>query len=134
MSGENNKKSEKENPEVKVPRRIFSAKEKLEVLTELDEAKTNPNITAGEILRRRRLYSSTITRWRRERDEGALEAMGAKGRGRQKKDPLTLENRQLKTKISALESKLEIAEELIEAQGKVSALLQNMSAKSAETQ
>ena len=48
-----------------------------------------------------------------------------------KGDPVKAENARLRAKVAELEAKLETAEELIDAQGKVSALLQQHSRKSA---
>jgi len=49
-----------------------------------------------------------------------------------KGDPIRTENARLRARVEDLESRLEVAEELICAQGKVSALLQRHSRKSAE--
>ena len=49
-----------------------------------------------------------------------------------KGDPVRAENARLRQQVTELEDRLATAEELIEAQGKVSALLQQHSRKSAE--
>ena len=56
------------DPEVtpKGKRRLFSAAYKKKILSEMDAAAGSGNI--GELLRREGIYSSTLTRWRRERD------------------------------------------------------------------
>jgi transposase-like protein len=64
--------------EVRVPR-SFSAKYKLKVLWEIDAASERGEV--GAILRREGLNSSLISSWRRQRDEGALEAMSQRKRG-----------------------------------------------------
>lgn len=117
------------DPEVRPARQSYPAKYKLKVLAELDAA---PSKSArGEIMRREGLYSSLISAWREQRDQGALEAMKAKKPG-PKGDPVKAENARLRAKVAELEGKLSTAEELIDAQGKVSALLQKHSRKSAE--
>ncbi|MCC7078195.1 MAG: transposase [Acidimicrobiia bacterium] len=84
----------------------------------------------GEILRREGLYSSLVSEWRKQRERGALEAMGARRPG-PKGDPVRAENARLRARVEELEAELSTAEELIDAQGKVSALLQAKSRKGA---
>lgn len=85
----------------------------------------------GEIMRREGLYSSLVSEWRKQRDRGALEAMRSKRPG-PKGDPAKAEAARLRARVADLEDQLATAEELIDAQGKVSALLQQHSRKSAE--
>jgi transposase-like protein len=82
-------------------------------------------------MRREGLYSSLISEWRKQRERGALEAMSGRRPGR-KSDPVTAENARLRQRVTTLEGELATASELIEAQGKVSALLQQISRRSAE--
>ncbi|MBI2710063.1 MAG: hypothetical protein HYX34_10260 [Actinobacteria bacterium] len=82
-------------------------------------------------MRREGLYSSLISAWRDQRDQGALAAMKARKPG-PKGDPVRAENARLRQQVSELEGRLATAEELIDAQGKVSALLSRHSRKSAE--
>ena len=112
--------------EVRVPR-TFSAKYKLDILSEIDAATERGEI--GRILRREGLYSSLISTWRRQRDEGALDAMSVKKRG-PTTNKLAAENKQLREKVARLEERLDTAEELADAQGKAFALLQAMSRQS----
>jgi transposase len=77
------------------------------------------------------LYSSLISEWRKQRARGALEAMSGRRPGR-KSDPVAAENARLRERVSKLEAELATAGELIEAQGKVSALLQQISRRCAE--
>ncbi len=116
------------DPEVRPARQSYPAKYKLQVLAELDAADSKS--ARGEIMRREGLYSSLISAWRDQRDQGALEAMRAKRPG-PKGDPVRAENARLREQVAALEERLVTAEELIDAQGKVSALLQQHSRKSA---
>ena len=70
------------DPEVtpKAKRRRFSAEYKLRILAEADGC-TQPG-EIGALLRREGLYSSHLTTWRRQRDEGQLYGLTGKKRGR----------------------------------------------------
>jgi hypothetical protein len=117
------------DPEVRPARQSYPAAYKLKILAELDAA---PSKSAkGEIMRREGLYSSLISAWRDQRDKGALEAMRARRPG-PKTDAVRAENSRLRARVARLEDELATAEELIDAQGKASALLQEMRRKSAE--
>ena len=52
-------------------RRRFSAEYKLRVLQEADACRESGEI--GALLRREGLYSSHLSKWRRQRDEGTLQ-------------------------------------------------------------
>lgn len=117
------------DPEVRPVRQSYPAAYKLRVLAELDAAESKS--VKGEIMRREGLYSSLISAWRDQRDKGALEAMRAKRPG-PKSEAVRAENARLRAQVAALEDRLATAEELIDAQGKASALLQAMRRKSAE--
>ncbi|MDA8038825.1 MAG: hypothetical protein M0Z69_06615 [Actinomycetota bacterium] len=117
------------DPEVRPARQVYPAAYKLRVLAELDAADSKSE--RGEILRREGLYSSLVSEWRKQRERGALEAMRQKHPGR-KGDPIRAENARLRARVEDLEGRLQVAEELIDAQGKVSALLQQHSRKGAE--
>jgi transposase-like protein len=113
------------SPEVaeKAQRRRFEATYKLRVLEEADRCAEPGQL--GELLRREGLYSSHISVWRRQRDEGALDALGPKKRGRKpkRKDPVTLENERLTRENKRLAERLRQAEAIIEVQKKVSEML-----------
>ena len=113
------------SPEVpeKAKRRRFEAAYKLRVLAEADRC-TEPG-QLGELLRREGLYSSHLTTWRKQRDEGALEALGSKKRGRKakRKDAVALENERLRRENERLTQRLKQAETIIEVQKKVSEML-----------
>jgi len=121
-----------ENTEVRRAKRSWPAKYKLQILNEIDAAKTTEEPGAvGEILRRENLYSSLISEWRSQRDTGALAGLGNKG-GRPRVDPTRVELARLRKELQRLQTELDTANELIEAQGKVSALLQALFRKSAD--
>lgn len=121
--------SSRPDPEVRPERRSYPAKYKLAILAEMDAAESKSE--RGEIMRREGLYSSLISEWRKQRDRGALEAMSGRRPG-PKGDPVRAENARLRDRVAELEARLETAEDLIDAQGKVSALLSDLSRKSAE--
>jgi len=114
--------------EVVVARR-FSAKYKLQILRELDAVTERGGV--GRVLRREGLYSSLITKWRQQRDEGGLEGLKGLPSGR-RSDASKGELARLREENARLLERLEVAEELAEAQGKAFALLQRMSRKSDE--
>ncbi len=121
--------------DAKAPRanRSWSAEYKLKVLAEIDTAKTSGDPGAvGEICRREGLYSSLVSEWRRQRERGALEALSDRPAGRKPKDRSESELVGLRARVTKLEAELATANELIEAQGKVSALWQERSRRSAE--
>ncbi len=120
--------------DAEVPRanRSWSAEYKLKILAEIDTAKTSGDPGAvGEICRREGLYSSLISEWRRQRERGALEALSDRPPGRKPKDRSETELAGLRARVTKLEAELATANELIEAQGKVSALWQERSRRSA---
>jgi transposase len=117
--------SDRPDPEVpeKTPRRRFTAKYKLDVLKKADSC-TQPG-ELGALLRREGLYSSNLTTWRRQRDQGVLDAMTPKKRGRKKieKNPLAKEVAALQGENERLRRKLKKAEIIIEVQKKISEIL-----------
>src|SRR5680860_507403 len=117
------------DPEVRPGRRSYPVAFKLKILAELDAADSKAQ--RGEIMRREGLYSSLVSAWRDQRREGAFESMKARKRG-PKADAAKAENSRLRVQVAELEDRLATAEELIDAQGKASALLQQMRRKSAE--
>lgn len=119
--------------EVRRARRSWPAQYKLDVLNEIEEAKASGETTVAEICRREGLYSSLITEWRKQRDAGALEGLRDRKAGRRPKDPTRVELARLRAENDKLRTELATANELIEAQGKVSALLGEMSRSSAKT-
>jgi len=104
-------------------RRTFTAGYKLEVLREA-EACTKPG-EVGALLRREGLYTSHLSAWRKQRDEGALKAL-AKPRGRPKPDPRDGQIERLRRRAERAEAELATARKVIEVQGNVSALLEEL--------
>lgn len=119
--------------EVRRARRSWPAQYKLDILNEIDAVKASGEPGAvGEICRREGLYSSLISEWRNQRDAGALEGLADKPAGRPKKDRTKADLANARAELDRLRDELATAREVIKAQGKVSALLHDMSHKSAE--
>jgi transposase len=104
-------------------RRSFTAEYKARILAEVD-ACTKPG-EVGELLRREGLYTSHLAYWRKQRKDGALKELG-KPRGRKPSDKRDQEIAQLKRKLERSEAELQKARRVIEIQGNVSALLEEM--------
>jgi transposase-like protein len=108
-------------PEVseKPARRRFTAEYKARILDEADRC-TEPG-QVGDLLRREGLYSSHLTNWRRQREEG----LSPKRRGRKpapnKKERQELER--LKRENKRLAEELRQARLIIDVQKKVSEML-----------
>jgi transposase len=105
----------------KAKRRIFSAAYKKKILAEMDAAAGSGQI--GELLRREGIYSSTLTRWRRERDNAVDSAFSRKRGPEPKRNPLTAENEKLRRQNQRLQEDLRKAEIIIDVQKKVAMLL-----------
>jgi transposase len=110
-------------------RRRFSGDYKLAVLAEYDRC-TEPG-EKGALLRREGLYSSLITDWRRQHREGSLAVTPGRSEGG-RGGPSRSELARLRAENERLRRKLAKAEAIIEVQGKVHALLEEVS-KSADT-
>ena len=102
-------------------RRRFTSAYKLAIVCEADGLAQKPG-EIGALLRREGLYSPHLTKWRRQRDEGALEAL-SRPRGRHPAPALGAENAQLRRRLEQAEAELATARKVIEVQGNVSALL-----------
>lgn len=114
----------KPNPEVspKAKRRKFTAAYKLRILEEAD------NCAQGEIgalLRREGLYSSNLSKWRAQRDQGILQGLAPQKRGPKPRpvDPQSKRIAELERQNERLQRELEKAELIIDVQKKVSELL-----------
>ena len=101
-------------------RRQFTAADKLRILHEADHC---PVGELGALLRRERLYSSHLAKWRRQRAEGVLTALAPQPRGRQGRSAAEREVARLQEENARLARQLAAAQTVIEVQGKVSALL-----------
>ncbi len=114
--------SDPEVPEKPVRRR-FDAAYKLRILDEADGCSQPGEL--GQLLRAEGLYSSLLSSWRRQRDEGVLAGLAPKRRGRkaQRKDVAAQEIERLRRENERLVERLKQAETIIEVQKKVSEML-----------
>jgi transposase len=110
-------------------RRRFSAAYKLSIVLEAD-ACTRPG-EIGALIRREGLYSSHLGKWRAQRDQGALGALEAKPRGPRAPSQDAVENVRLRGELERSQADLRTARRVIEGQGNVSGLLEELLAKSA---
>jgi transposase len=110
------------DPEVpsKAKRRRFTTEYRLKILREADRCKGPGEV--GALLRREGLYSSLLSTWRQQRENGALAAMRSVRRGPKPKavDPRMKE---LEKKNARLEKQLAQAHAIIEVQKKVAEIL-----------
>jgi transposase-like protein len=113
------------DPEVpeKTVRRKFTAAYKLRILKEADSCTGQGQI--GSLLRREGLYSSSLTSWRRQVNQGLIPKK--RGPVTQKTDPLIRRNTELERENEKLAHKLKQAELIIDVQKKVAELLKGSS-------
>jgi transposase len=121
-----------EIPDPEVPERAkrprsYSARYKAEILAEYE---TLDRESKGALLRREGLYTSLISEWRKQRDRGALQALGTPV-GRPPVDPVERDNARLRRENQRLAAELDKAKKVIEVQGKLSALLEQLATDSA---
>lgn len=122
----------KDVPDPQVPekarRRTYTAKYKAEVLAEYEACDREGK---GALLRREGLYTSLISAWRDQRDRGALEALG-RSSGAAPASAAEKEAARLRKENERLTGELDTARKVIEIQGKLSALLDQLSTDSAK--
>ena len=114
------------DPEVlaKPQRRRFTPAYKARVVEEAQHCTESGEL--GALLRREGLYSSALTQWRRQYQSGALQGLQEAKRGRKRtRDPRDQELERLQHDKERLSQKLRQAEQIIEIQKKVAALLGN---------
>ncbi len=122
--GEGGREAPRPNPEVlaRGKRRTYTGEYKQKVLAEADAARGSGEI--GAVLRRHGLYSSHLTKWRKERKSGIIEGLAPQKRGpKSKANPLTAENQKLRHDNERLTDRLRKAEIVIDVQKKVAMLL-----------
>ena len=113
------------DPEVpeKTVRRKFTAAYKLRILKEADSCMEPGQL--GALLRREGLYSSNITSWRRQVNQGLIPRK--RGPVTQEADPYIRRNAELERENEKLTHKLRRAELIIDVQKKVAELLKGSS-------
>jgi transposase-like protein len=104
-------------------RRRFTAEYKLRILREADACQRPGEV--GALLRREGLYTSHLSAWRKQRDAGALKELG-RPRGRKPADRRDAEIAELRRRAERAEAELVKARKVIEIQGNVSSLLEQM--------
>jgi transposase len=113
------------DPEVseRAARRRFTAEYKLRVLRQAEACTGTGEL--GALLRREGLYSSHLTTWRRQREQGSLAALSPKKRGRPAVPPSPLARRvaELERDNARLTQRLQQAETIIAVQKKLSEAL-----------
>lgn len=115
----------------KARRRAFTPEYKKRVLEAADKAADTGGI--GVLLRREGLYSSVLTRWRRERDEAVNGAFSRKRGPVPDRNPLAAENEKLRRRNQHLEDELRKAQIIIDVQKKVASLLADGNRAAAES-
>ena len=113
------------DPEVpeKTVRRKFTAAYKLRILKEAESCTELGQI--GALLRREGLYSSSLTSWRHQVNQGLIPKK--RGPVARKADPLVRRNAELEKENARLTHKLKQAELIISVQKKVAELLKESS-------
>jgi transposase len=119
-----------QTPDPEVPARAktrtYTAAYKARILTEYDGL---DKAGKGALLRREGLYTSLVSAWRQQRDQAALAAL-AKPAGRPAADPVDRENTKLRKEVERLRAELDKARRVIEVQGKLSVLLEQLATDS----
>lgn len=105
-------------------RRKFTAAYKLRIVREAAGA-TKPGEIAA-MLRREGLYTSHLTAWRKQQDAGALAGLQPRKRGPSGPSPEQVELRTVRARLERAEAELVTARRVIEVQGNVSALLEDL--------
>jgi transposase-like protein len=120
-----NDEADPPDPEVpeRAKRRRFTAEYKARVLAEYEDASPGER---GELLRREGLYSSHLSEWRKAAARGAAAGLDKK-RGRRGPDARDRRIAKLEAENDRLRDELSKAHTVIDVQGKVSALLSDLS-------
>jgi len=113
------------DPEVspKKKRRYYTTKYKLRTLDQVDKFTEQGQL--GAFLRREGLYYSTISRWRKQRDQGAFQGLSRK-RGPKESKNIQEQKRiqELERENAKLKKELKKAATIIEFQKKISEILE----------
>jgi transposase InsO family protein len=111
-------------------RRSFTAKYKLDILTEFEAASPAER---GVLLRREGLYSSHLSEWRKARHSGALAGLTPPAARSQTTSAQDRENAKLTARAERAERELAKTRAALEIVGKAHALLEMLS-ESADTE
>ena len=99
-------------------RRVWTPKQKLQVIAQIDELKKNGG-DVGAFIRKDGLYSSTISNWRKQRNQGLLGNEPKRRGPKSKVTPEMIEIQKLQRENEKLAKKLSQAQKIIEIQKKV---------------
>jgi transposase len=106
-------------------RRVFTAEYKLRIVEEYDNAES-PRERAA-LLRREGIYTSSISEWRRARDEASREEIPERKPGRPARQAADAENERLRRENEKLAAELARTKAALEIVGKAHALLELLS-------
>jgi transposase-like protein len=112
-------------------RRRFTGEYKLRILREAAGSTRSGEIAA--MLRREGLYTSHLTAWRKQQDAGALKGLAPRKRGPRGPSSEQVELRAVRVRLERAEAELATARRVIEVQGNVSALLEDLLAPKSAT-
>jgi len=104
----------------KAKRKQFTVAEKQRILREVEACQGSGEI--GALLRREGIYSSYLTTWRRQKENGELEGLSPQKRG-PKSNPDAIELAKLRREHERLKERMRQAELIIEVQKKVALML-----------
>jgi transposase len=120
-------------PDPQVPerarRRTYTAKYKRDILSEYDGLDRQGR---GALLRREGLYTSLVSAWREQREKGVLAAL-ARPAGAPLASASDKDAARLRKENERLAGELDTARQVIAIQGKLSALLDQLSTNSSST-
>jgi transposase len=120
-------------PDPQVPerarRRTYTAKYKRDILSEYDGLDRQGR---GALLRREGLYTSLVSAWREQREKGVLAAL-ARPAGAPPASASDKDAARLRKENDRLAGELDTARQVIAIQGKLSALLDQLSTNSSST-
>lgn len=117
--------SSNSQPSARPTRRRFTVEQKLRILAEYEAANTPE--ARGAVLRCEGIYSSHISLWRQKRDSGGKAAL-ERTRG-PKPNPQARELEKLRHENEQLVKRNAQLEKIVEVQGKMQALLQELGSK-----
>lgn len=111
------------DPEVlaKATRRRFSAEYKLRILEQAAQCSGPGEV--GSLLRREGLYSSHLAHWRKQREEGSLQALGRKRGRKPSRTAEQVEIERLRRENDRLTQRLVQVELIVEVQKKLCAAI-----------
>jgi hypothetical protein len=108
-------------------RRTFTVAQKLDILDEYDHADA---LGRGALLRREKIYTSTISQWRQAKARGRYDG-DPPARGPAPKPAAVKRVEQLEAETARLQAELDVARQVVKVQGELAALLETLSASSA---